>query len=115
MNFSPRPLKENHMKTLTIASVAALAALLTGCASEPAPTPAPDKAPAEKTKAVSYELGSKKIGDKGVCVICASKPGAHPEEEEVKVVMDYKGRTYVFCELAEEAEFISSPEKYAGL
>lgn len=64
--------------------------------------------------AISYDKGSKKVGDKGVCAICMVKEGKQTAEEEVKVVLDYKDKTYVFCNESEEAEFISNPKKYTG-
>lgn len=58
-------------------------------------------------------LGSLKVGDKAVCAVCAVKDGT-TDAEEVKATLDYKGKTYGFCNLDEKAEFISSPGKYAG-
>lgn len=60
---------------------------------------------------VAYELGTKKKGDKGVCVICNAKEGS-TAEEEVTETLDYQGKTYVFCNESEKAEFIADPTKY---
>ena len=102
------------IKNITI--LACFAALcITGCSSsEPTASTSAETA-TTPVKVVSYEKGTKKKGDKGVCVICTVKGGAVSAEEEVKLVLDYKDRTYVFCSEAEEAEFISDPKKYAGL
>ncbi len=48
-----------------------------------------------------------------MCAVCAVKDGT-TEPEEVKSTLDYKGKTYGFCNLDEKAEFISNPSKYAG-
>lgn len=64
--------------------------------------------------AMSYDQGSKKVGDKGACAVCMIKEGKTPAEEEAKAVLDYGGKTYVFCEETEKAEFISDPKKYVG-
>ncbi|MCW5865640.1 MAG: YHS domain-containing protein [Candidatus Eremiobacteraeota bacterium] len=45
-----------------------------------------------------------------MCVVKEGKPG----EETVAETLDYKGKTYVFCNESEKAEFISEPAKYAG-
>ena len=107
------------MKHISI--LAAFAALvITGCgsseqtAAETPTTGSTTAVPAGGLKAISYEKGTKKKGDMGVCAVCMVKEGKQPAEEEAKVVMDYKDRTYVFCNEAEEAEFISDPKKYAG-
>lgn len=105
------------MKTIPI--IAILATLvISGCSSQPETTatnaPETSKSSTSGLKAISYEKGSKKKGDQGVCAVCMIKEGKQPAEEEVKVVMDYKDRTYIFCNEAEEAEFISDPKKYAG-
>lgn len=63
--------------------------------------------------ATGKPLGSIKVGDKAICAVCAVKEGTK-SEEEVKAVLDYKGKTYGFCSLDEKAEFISNPAKYAG-
>lgn len=62
----------------------------------------------------AYALGSKKKGDQGHCAVCVVKEG-RPSEEPVAETLDYKGKTYVFCNESEKAEFISEPSKYAGL
>lgn len=110
------------MKYLAI--LAALSALIIiGCGSKEEAAPATtttagatssNETP-NKVVAISYEKGSKKLGDKGVCAVCMVKEGKETAEEEVKFVMDYKDKTYVFCNEAEEAEFISDPKKYTGL
>ena len=109
------------MKYMSIFAVLA-ALIVAGCGSKEEPTAesttgstaAGTGAPAGGLKAISYEKGAKKKGDKGVCAVCMVKAGKATDEEEVKLVMDYKDRTYVFCNEAEEAEFISDPKKYAG-
>jgi len=113
------------MKTLNALSIIAVASAiwLAGCNSEPAaePTTATTGTTSTTTepaatgmKPISYEKGTKKVGDKGVCVVCMVKEGKEPAEEEVKLVLDYGDRSYVFCNEAEEAEFISDPKKYTG-
>ncbi len=82
-----------------------------GCSSSPAPNAA-SATPAAKTE-TAYAPGSKKKGDKGHCVVCVIKEGSS-EEEPVVETLDYKGKTYVFCNEKEKAEFISEPVKYAG-
>lgn len=73
-----------------------------------------ETAPASTPGVVTaYEVGSKKKGDMAICVMCNKKEGT-TAEEEVKETLDYKGKTYAFCNEAEKAEFISSPEKYAA-
>ena len=63
--------------------------------------------------AYAYEVGSKKKGDTGLCVICVVDEGA-TEEEVVAETLDYEGKTYVFCNEAEKAVFISEPGKYTA-
>lgn len=58
-------------------------------------------------------IGSVKVGDNAVCAICAVKEGTN-SPEAVAAVLDYKGKTYAFCNEGEKAEFISNPTKYAG-
>lgn len=99
-----------------IAILAASAALvLTACAPKEE-APADTKGTASTTSApavtVAYEIGSKKKGDMGVCVMCNAKEGT-TAEEEVKDMIDYEGKTYLFCNESEKAEFISDPKKYA--
>jgi YHS domain-containing protein len=95
-----------------------LAGALVGCSQkEPEVTTAPPETPAATSPAapaavtVAHDLGSVKVGDKAICVICAAKEGTS-ETEEVKAVIDYQGKTYAFCNEAEKAEFISSPATY---
>ena len=57
--------------------------------------------------------GSVKVGDQALCAVCAVKEGQR-EAEPVQATLDYKGKTYAFCNADEKAEFISSPSKYAG-
>lgn len=96
----------------TISFLAALTALvIAGCGSNEATTTEPTTA--APTTLVAYELGSKKKGDKGVCVICNKKEGTTAEEEVVET-LDYEGKTYVFCSEPEKAEFISDPKKFTG-
>ena len=95
-----------------------LAVALAGCgpkeegASTP-PTPSATVKPAATTASTGQPLGSLKVGGKAVCAVCAVKDGT-TEQEEVKATLDYKGKTYGFCNLDEKAEFISNPAKYAG-
>jgi len=93
---------------------ALLAAALAGCSQggAPAPTASETAAAAGKVK-VAYELGTIKKGDKAHCVVCVIKEGSR-EEEPVAETVDYKGRTYAFCNESEKAEFISDPARYAG-
>ena len=73
-----------------------------------------ETAPASSLGVVpAYEVGSKKKGDMAICVMCNKKEGT-TREEEVKETLDYKGKTYAFCNEAEKAEFISSPDKYTA-
>jgi YHS domain-containing protein len=65
------------------------------------------------TVATGAPQGSVKVGDRAVCAVCAVRDGT-TEPEEVKATLDYKGKTYAFCNLDEKAEFISNPSKYAG-
>lgn len=107
------------MRKLTIISLAMLA--FWGCsqpqplpsATNPAATTASPAAAASPTVKVAYDTGTIKKGDKGHCVICHVKEGSQ-EEEPVAETLDYKGKTYVFCNESEKAEFISSPAKYAA-
>lgn len=73
----------------------------------PAATTPPKAAPVKVAGAKKI-----KVGDKAVCTVCAVKEGGSAPEE-VKAVLDYKGKTYAFCDLNEKAEFISAPAKYA--
>jgi YHS domain-containing protein len=112
--------KENSMKRLVMC--AALAAIwvgsLSGCSQKEeettVATPPTATAPATTTVVTTaHPLGSVKVGDKAVCVICAAKEGTSVAED-VKETLDYQGKTYAFCNLDEKAEFISDPSKYAG-
>lgn len=101
-------------QTMILASLVFGALFIAGCGNtEPASTA---NEPAAKTPAttttVAYDIGTKKKGDKGVCVVCNSKEGT-TTEEEVKEMVDYQGKTYIFCNEAEKAEFIAEPAKYA--
>jgi YHS domain-containing protein len=86
-----------------------LGATLTGCG-ETSSTARSSASPAARVK-VAYDQGSIKKGDKGHCVVCAVKEG-NSQEEPVAEVIDYKGKTYAFCNEKEKAEFISDPSKY---
>ena len=110
------------MKNIWI--VVALATLvIAGCGNSTADPAATDSPTATSTAGassnsgnatlVAYELGSKKKGDKGVCVICNKNDGT-TAEEEVKETVDYEGKTYIFCSEAEKAEFISDPKRYVA-
>jgi YHS domain-containing protein len=99
------------MKNTVMVSLVALA-LLGGCSKGESPTASatPAAAPAAQT---AYAQGSIKKGDKGHCVVCAVKKGGVEGAETVVESLDYQGKTYVFCNESEKAEFISSPAKYA--
>lgn len=98
------------------------AAILSGCSqnADPQPTTAVTATPATvsatgtpaQAAAYAYEEGSKKKGDKGLCVICAVTEGA-TEEEVAAETLDYEGKTYMFCNEPEKATFISTPAKFA--
>ncbi|MCC6443176.1 MAG: hypothetical protein IT210_06940 [Armatimonadetes bacterium] len=94
-------------------------ALLLGCSSpksEEAADAPKGSAPSGKAASVVVSgapLGSVKAGDRAVCVICAVNEGT-TQPEEVKATLDYKGKTYAFCNEEEKAEFISNPGKYTG-
>jgi YHS domain-containing protein len=106
------------LKLIGAALTAVLTVGLTGCAQkEPETTatrpPAASNIAPAAAVVTAHPLGSVKVGDKALCVICARKEGTS-EAEEVKAVLDYQGKTYAFCNEAEKAEFISSPAKYAA-
>jgi hypothetical protein len=106
------------MRKLTIISLALVA--VWGC-SQPQPSPSATASAATAAPAavatpsvkVAYDTGSIKKGDKGHCVVCVVKEGSR-EVEPVAETLDYKGKTYVFCNESEKAEFISNPTKYAS-
>lgn len=87
----------------------------TGTTSAPPTSGSPSTASSSTgaTATAGAPEGSIKVGDKAVCVICAAKEGT-TALEEVKAVLNYKGKTYAFCNEGEKAEFISNPSKYAG-
>ena len=88
--------------------IASAALFMLACSQPPsAPSPA-----AVASVKVAYDPGTIKKGDKGHCVVCALKEGKK-EAEAVAETLDYQGKTYVFCNEAEKAEFISDPAKYA--
>lgn len=90
------------MKLWLLALLAALT--LTGCSQSP-PGPAP--------ATTGYALDSIKKGSTAVCVVCHVKEGTN-KPETVSETINYKGKTYAFCNESEKAEFISEPKKYAG-
>ena len=98
-------------KTMTMGLVAL--ALLAGCSKSEAPTASATPAASAPAAQTAYAQGSIKKGDKGHCVVCAVKEG-NSKEEAVVETLDYQGKTYVFCNESEKAEFISSPAKYAA-
>ena len=111
------------MKRLSLAlgSLIALLFMQCGCnqAPESQPTTAADApavsatgTPAQNAAAYAYKEGSKKKGDNGLCVICVVNEGSTTEEEAIEII-DYEGKTYLFCNEAEKAIFISEPAKYA--
>lgn len=92
-----------------------------GCnqTTESQPTTAATNAPAvsqtgtpAQAASYAYETDSKKKGDTGLCVICVVDEGSTMEEEAIETI-DYEGKTYLFCNEAEKATFISEPAKYA--
>ena len=89
--------------------------VLAGCGDNAAETTeapaATTSTPAATAVTTANAKGSVKVGDQAVCVVCAVKEGS-TEKEEVKAVLDYKDKTYAFCNEAEKAEFISEPTKY---
>ena len=107
---------------MKIGAFAALAAafsvtVLAGCGDKAAETteatpPATTSTPAATAVTTANAKGSVKVGDQAVCIVCAVKEGA-TAKEEVKAVLDYKDKTYAFCNDAEKAEFISEPAKFA--
>lgn len=104
------------MKTSAMILCALLALMTVGCSStSQAPTPAPTavSAPSPTTAAVTaaYPQGSIKKGGQGVCVVCFTKEGTSVQETVAETI-DYKGKTYVFCNEAEKAEFISEPGRF---
>jgi YHS domain-containing protein len=112
--------EETEMKTLTMLVAATTLGLgvLVGCSpekTEPASPqtsqPSTGNTPTPRA-ATGAPLGSVKIGDMALCAVCAVKDGT-TEKEEVKATLDYKGKTYAFCNVDEKAEFISNASKYA--
>lgn len=105
----------NNLNRSLVIAVATLA--LAGCSQSPSGQIAGTASPAASAHSaavkVAYELGSIKKGDKGHCVVCVVKEGSKKEEPIVET-LDYKGKTYVFCNESEKAEFISDPAKYAA-
>lgn len=86
---------------------------LVGCSPSGPTNSTPTPAASGTPTAAAYPLGSIKKGDKALCVVCVAKEGT-TEKETVVETLDYKGQTYVFCNEAEKADFISDPRKYAG-
>ncbi|MBC7806987.1 MAG: hypothetical protein H7145_12640 [Akkermansiaceae bacterium] len=98
-----------------------IAGLLAGCAPQEAKNAAtaPVTMPTATTDAVKtvavvtgQPKGSIKVGGRAICAVCAVKEGTK-EPEEIKDTLDYKNKTYGFCNESEKAEFISEPTKYA--
>ena len=91
--------------------VSVLALILVGCASsDPAPAASSTES-ATPAVQVAYDTGTLKKGDQANCVICVTDEGTdHPET--VAETLDYKGKTYAFCNESEKAAFISNPTKY---
>lgn len=114
------------MKVRLLAVLSVLAVMgfsLAGCGDKPAETtdtaaPGATAATTGTTPAATnaatagFPKGTVKVGDKALCVVCAVKEGT-TAAEDVKATLDYKDRTYAFCNDAEKAEFISNPAKYA--
>jgi len=106
---------------MLVVAAALTVGVLTGCGggqqaenTAPAGTTAstPPAAETQTVVATGAPLGSVKLGEKAVCAVC-SKGGHTAEPEAAKAVIDYKGKTYAFCDESEKAEFISNPAKYA--
>lgn len=92
-------------KTLQALLLAGLALTpLTASGTLAAAKPAPKAGAAKPAKA--------KLPAKAVCIVCATKSGKQ-ELEPVHSSLNYKGKTYYFCEDKDKAEFISNPAKYA--
>ena len=87
------------------------AAALAGCGGGNSTAGSSASPAAASSVKVAYDQGSIKKGDKAHCVVCAVKEGSR-QEEPVAEVLDYKGKTYAFCNEKEKAEFISDPTKY---
>lgn len=105
---------KNLNRSFVIVALATLA--LVGCSQSPSGQTAGTASPAASAPSavkVAYEPGSIKKGDKGHCVVCVVKEGSKKEEPIVET-LDYKGKTYGFCNESEKAEFISDPAKYTG-
>lgn len=117
------------MKNIILSATALFALLaLAGCGAKD-DAPAANSAPAATgsqtaatsndefgpiATAASYEVGSKKVGDKAVCVVCSVNDGKAGEEEDVKQTLDYQGKTFVFCNESEKADFISNPKRFTA-
>lgn len=67
----------------------------------------------DRLQSVPPALDSIKKGSTAVCVVCHVKEGTN-KPETVSETINYKGKTYAFCNESEKAEFISEPKKYAG-
>lgn len=119
------------MRSILIAAMAA-ALLVGGCAQSPtAHEDHPghvegDKAPGDHADheghtpgdelsatpgKAAYETGSIQVGDKGVCVVCATEDNSS-EEETVAATVEYQGKTYAFCSEDEKARFLTDPARY---
>lgn len=104
-------------KMMTCALAMAGLAVFAGCgqkqerAAPATQTPPAPAAPLSKV-VVANPKGSVKVGDQAVCVICNKNEGK-TYKEPVAETLDYKGKTYAFCNEGEKAEFISDPAKYA--
>ena len=104
---------------IQLMSLAIAVVVLAGCGNNDSPpeTRTPGASASTNTPAsttvVAYDLGSKKKGDKGVCVVCNKIEGTTAEEEVVET-LDYQGKTYLFCNESEKAEFISEPTRFVA-
>lgn len=105
------------MKTTFTLLTLLLAASMTACGNSPKTQSSPNNSvsPASSSPAtraeIAYALGSKKKGDQGICVVCNVKEGT-TEEETAAETLDYQGKTYIFCNESEKAEFISEPTRF---
>ena len=108
-------MKSTRLNATGLAALSLLG-VLAGCAPKDAPpaetAPPPVAAAPDAGVVTAHPQGSLKVGGRAVCAVCAVKEGTK-ETEEVKATLDYKGKTYGFCNESEKAEFISAPAKYA--
>jgi len=111
----------NNLRIMAYALALSGMTALAGCSQKQAEAPGAEagqtaQAPTSATPASNVVLanpqGSVKVGGEAVCVICNRNEGK-TYVEPVAATLDYKGKTYAFCNEGEKAEFISNPAKYA--